>query len=90
MVSICVSLWGRSGFQKAYSVICPTINILAAIGPSVIAYIAKGTGSYTISYLVMLILAVIAAICNLLIKKDNVIKKEKEFCIQDGVEFARE
>ena len=90
MVSIVVYLFGRSGFQKAYFITSPTTNIIAAVGPALIAYVAKGSGSYRASYIVLAVLAFIAAICNLMIRKENVLKKEAEYVALDGVDYVRQ
>lgn len=49
-VSICAERYGREGFNGAFGVMLPIIQLVGAAGPAFFALIAGSTGSYAISY----------------------------------------
>lgn len=49
-VSICAERYGREGFNGAFGVMLPIIQLVGALGPAFFALIAGSAGSYAISY----------------------------------------
>lgn len=61
LVSITNTIWGRYDFPKAYMVILPINNFVGAAGVSIVGVLGN-MYSYTVAYVVIGILALIAAI----------------------------
>lgn len=76
-VSICAERYGRDGFNDAFGVMLPVIQIVGAAGPAFFALIAGATGSYAVSYVAGAALMALGLIAFLLMSRSM---RRKEAC----------
>ena len=85
MVSGVAQYWKRSGFGSVYRILLPIGDIIVALGPALVAYIAVASGSYSGSFLFMLVLGVIGAVMVMFVNGKRVSAQEEKFKQMDAV-----
>ena len=72
-MSMISSVFGRYDFANAYRTTWPVVQIIGTFGFAVVGGLAsKAGGSFEQSYLIVLVICVIAAVCTFFITKEKV------------------
>lgn len=61
-VNICAELFDRRMFSQVFGVMFPTIQLVGAIGPALVAQVAQAFGGYQAAYVLLAVLMVVGAV----------------------------
>lgn len=61
-VNICAELFDRSMFPRVFGVMFPTIQLVGAIGPALVALVSRIFGSYHAAYVMLAVLMTVGAV----------------------------
>ena len=84
LVSIVSSYWGRYHFVRAFKVLSPFNQIIASAGALVVTSVATVHGNYTLAYIIVGIIAVIAAVLMFFTSDKAVEAATEKYSAQDG------
>ena len=61
-VNICAELFDRRMFSQVFGVMFPTIQLVGAVGPALVAQVAQAFGGYHAAYVLLAVLMVVGAV----------------------------
>ena len=70
-----IEYWGTANFKRAYGVIYPIHQIPGSLGTLVIVQLATRLGSYSIAYIVMTVVEIVALVVFATLKNGDFVKK---------------
>ncbi|RGU52543.1 MFS transporter [Olsenella sp. AF16-14LB] len=77
-VGVCAELYGREGFSASFGVMFPLVQLIGAIGPAAIAFIARVNGSYDASYAFCAVMMIVGLITYELIDRHGGGPRQRE------------
>ncbi len=75
LTSLVIEYWGTANFKRAYGVIYPIHQIPGSLGTLVIVQLATRLGSYSIAYIVMTVVEMVALVVFATLKNGDFVKK---------------